>query len=113
LPLVELPDQLEMGCAVALSGPETFARCQCGLPISPRSDPPIDGRAAENRPGVAAKERVNQKSCIWDGEMLGEVEEAIAEDGARAIEWRIVGATTNSPITLEAPAVGALAIDQP
>jgi hypothetical protein len=45
--------------------------------------------------------------------MLGEVEEAIAEDGARAIEWRIVGATTNSPITLEAPAVGALAIDQP
>jgi hypothetical protein len=37
-------------------------------------------------------------------DILGGVEEAIAEDGRRAIEWRIVKATTNTPITLEAVA---------
>lgn len=35
-------------------------------------------------------------------EILKGVEEAVAEDGDRAIEWRIIGATTNSPIALEA-----------
>jgi hypothetical protein len=33
-------------------------------------------------------------------EILGGVEQALAEDGMNAIEWRIVGATTNSPIAL-------------
>jgi hypothetical protein len=37
-------------------------------------------------------------------DILGGVEEAIAEDGSRAIEWRIVKATTNTPITFEAGA---------
>jgi hypothetical protein len=37
-------------------------------------------------------------------EILKGVEEAIAEDGRRAIEWRIVRATTNSPISFEAQA---------
>jgi hypothetical protein len=35
-------------------------------------------------------------------EILKGVEEAVAEDGSREIEWRIIGATTNSPIALEA-----------
>jgi hypothetical protein len=35
-------------------------------------------------------------------DILEGVEEAVAEDSNRAIEWRIVSATTNSPITLEA-----------
>jgi hypothetical protein len=37
-------------------------------------------------------------------EILDGVEQAIAEDGANAIEWRIVAASTNSPIALEAQA---------
>jgi len=37
-------------------------------------------------------------------EILKGVEEAIAEDGSQAIEWRIVSATTNSAIALEAAA---------
>lgn len=37
-------------------------------------------------------------------EILNGVEEAVAEDGSIALEWRIVGATTNSPITMEAQA---------
>jgi hypothetical protein len=37
-------------------------------------------------------------------EIMDGVEQAIAEDGMNAIEWRIVGATTNSPIALEAQA---------
>jgi hypothetical protein len=37
-------------------------------------------------------------------EMLEGVEEAVAEDGRRAIEWRIVSATTNSPLAFEAVA---------
>src|SRR3954452_22427005 len=37
-------------------------------------------------------------------EILRGVEEAVAEDGSNAIEWRIVAATTNSPITFEAKA---------
>ena len=37
-------------------------------------------------------------------EILKGVEEAVAEDGAQKLEWRIVGATTNSPINLEAAA---------
>ena len=37
-------------------------------------------------------------------EILGGVEETVAEDGARALEWRIVHAQTNSPIALEAVA---------
>jgi hypothetical protein len=37
-------------------------------------------------------------------EILEGVEEAIAEDGRRAIEWRIVSASTNTPITIEAAA---------
>jgi hypothetical protein len=36
--------------------------------------------------------------------VLEGVEEAIAEDGRRAIEWRIVSATTNSPLAFEAVA---------
>jgi hypothetical protein len=36
--------------------------------------------------------------------ILEGVEEAIAEDGRRAIEWRIVKASTNTPITFEAVA---------
>jgi hypothetical protein len=48
-------------------------------------------------------------------EILNGVEEAIAEDGTNAIEWRIVGASTNSPIALEAqayPTVFAVNIDR-
>jgi hypothetical protein len=37
-------------------------------------------------------------------EILDGVEQALAEDGANAIVWRIVRATTNSPIALEARA---------
>jgi hypothetical protein len=37
-------------------------------------------------------------------ELLEGVEEAIADDGRRAIEWRIVSATTNSPLSFEAVA---------
>jgi hypothetical protein len=37
-------------------------------------------------------------------EILEGVEQAIAEDGTNAVEWRIVGATTNSPIAIEAQA---------
>lgn len=37
-------------------------------------------------------------------EILKGVEEAVAEDGTQKLEWRIVGATTNSPINLEAAA---------
>lgn len=47
--------------------------------------------------------------------ILEGVEQAIAEDGTNAIEWRIVGATTNSPIALEAqayPTVFAVNIDR-
>jgi len=36
--------------------------------------------------------------------ILEGVEEAVAEDGRRAIEWRIVGASMNTPITFEAAA---------
>ena len=36
--------------------------------------------------------------------ILEGVEEAIADDGSHAIEWRIVKATTNTPITIEAVA---------
>jgi hypothetical protein len=48
-------------------------------------------------------------------EILDGVEQAIAEDGINAIEWRIIGATSNSPIALEAqafPAVYAMNIDR-
>jgi hypothetical protein len=48
-------------------------------------------------------------------EILEGVEQAIAEDGTNAIEWRIVSATTNSPIALEAqafPTVYATNIDR-
>lgn len=48
-------------------------------------------------------------------EIMDGVERAIAEDGTNAIEWRIVGATTNSPIVLEAqayPKVFAVNIDR-
>ena len=37
-------------------------------------------------------------------EILEGVEEAIADDGSRALEWRIVKATTNTPLTFEAVA---------
>lgn len=37
-------------------------------------------------------------------QILEGVEEAVAEDGRRAIEWRVVKATTNTPITIEAAA---------
>jgi hypothetical protein len=37
-------------------------------------------------------------------DILDGVEQAIAEDGTNAIEWRIVRASTNSPIALEAQA---------
>jgi|SRR6185437_2428961 len=36
--------------------------------------------------------------------ILEGVEQAIAEDGRNAIEWRVIKATTNSPITIEATA---------
>jgi hypothetical protein len=48
-------------------------------------------------------------------EILDGVEQAIAEDGTNALEWRIVGATTNSPIALEAqafPTVYAVNVDR-
>jgi hypothetical protein len=48
-------------------------------------------------------------------EILKGVEQAIAEDGTNAIEWRIVSATTNSPIAFEAKAFArdfAVNIDQ-
>jgi hypothetical protein len=48
-------------------------------------------------------------------EIMDGVEQAIAEDGTNAIEWRIIGATTNSPIALEAqafPTVYAVNIDR-
>jgi hypothetical protein len=35
-------------------------------------------------------------------ELLKGVEEAVAEDGTQAIEWRIISASTNSPINFEA-----------
>jgi hypothetical protein len=47
--------------------------------------------------------------------VLEGIEEAIAEDGRRAIEWRIVSATTNSPLSFEAvafPIDFAVNIDQ-
>jgi hypothetical protein len=37
-------------------------------------------------------------------EILEGVEEALAEDGRRALEWRIVSASTNTPITIVAAA---------
>jgi hypothetical protein len=37
-------------------------------------------------------------------QILCEVEEAVAEDGRQAVEWRIVSATTNTPLTFEAAA---------
>ncbi|MGB9367252.1 MAG: hypothetical protein WCE79_14690 [Xanthobacteraceae bacterium] len=37
-------------------------------------------------------------------DILEGVEQAVAEDGRQAIEWRIVNASTNSPITIEAVA---------
>lgn len=37
-------------------------------------------------------------------EILKGVEEAVADDGAQTLEWRIIGATANSPISLEAAA---------
>jgi hypothetical protein len=37
-------------------------------------------------------------------EILEGVEEAVSEDGRRAIEWRIVSASANTPITIEAVA---------
>lgn len=37
-------------------------------------------------------------------EILEGVEEALAEDGRRALEWRVVSASTNTPITIEAAA---------
>jgi hypothetical protein len=37
-------------------------------------------------------------------EILDGIEQALAEDGTNAIVWRIIGATTNSPIALEAQA---------
>lgn len=48
-------------------------------------------------------------------DILDGVEQAIAEDGSNAIEWRIIGASTNSPIALEAqayPTVFAVNIDR-
>jgi hypothetical protein len=48
-------------------------------------------------------------------EILDGVEQALADDGSNAIEWRIVSATTNSPIELEArpyPLNFAVNIDQ-
>jgi hypothetical protein len=54
--------------------------------------------------------QVGDYFAILDG-----VEQAIAEDGTNAIEWRIVGATKNSPIELEArafPTVYAVNIDR-
>ena len=48
-------------------------------------------------------------------EILKGVEEALAEDGTSAIQWRIVGATTNSPIEFTAEASAkhfAVNIDQ-
>jgi hypothetical protein len=37
-------------------------------------------------------------------EILNGVEDAVAEDGRRAIEWRVVKATTNTPIEIEVAA---------
>jgi len=37
-------------------------------------------------------------------EILTSVEEAVAADGRQAIEWRIIKATTNTPVTLQAAA---------
>ncbi|MGH8515725.1 MAG: hypothetical protein ACREV8_17640, partial [Gammaproteobacteria bacterium] len=34
-------------------------------------------------------------------DILKEVEEAVAEDGYRAIDWRIVNASRNSPLSFE------------
>jgi hypothetical protein len=48
-------------------------------------------------------------------DILDGVEQAIAEDGTNAIEWRIVDASANSPIALEAqayPTVFAVNIDR-
>jgi hypothetical protein len=37
-------------------------------------------------------------------EILGQVEETLAEDGQSAIEWRVTGASKNSPLSIEAEA---------
>jgi hypothetical protein len=48
-------------------------------------------------------------------EILNGVEQAISDDGENAIEWRIIGATANSPIMIEAeayPVHYAMNVDQ-
>jgi hypothetical protein len=42
----------------------------------------------------------------WNSILRG-VEEAIAEDGASEIEWRVTGASKNSPLSLELTAFPA------
>lgn len=37
-------------------------------------------------------------------DVLAQVEATLAEDGESAIEWRIVGASKNSPLSIEAEA---------
>src|SRR5437870_2018462 len=37
-------------------------------------------------------------------DILEGVEDAIADDGRRAVEWRVVSASANTPITIEAAA---------
>lgn len=60
----------------------------------------IKARGASDSPTV--DDLLDQVRDYFD--ILKGVEEAVAEDGSRAIEWRIISATTNSPIALEAAA---------
>jgi len=60
----------------------------------------IKARGASDSPTV--DDLLDQVRDYFD--IMRGVEEAVAEDGSQAIEWRIIGATTNSPIALEAAA---------
>jgi hypothetical protein len=60
----------------------------------------IRARGATDSPTV--DDLLDQIRDYFD--ILEGVEEAVSEDGRQAIEWRIVKATTNTPITIEAAA---------
>src|SRR5438128_399290 len=79
--------------------------------MSKRVTVSIKGRGETDSPSV--DDFLEQVRDVFD--ILEGVEQAIAEDGASAIDWRIVKAETKSPIVLEAepfPRVYAVNIDR-
>ena len=58
----------------------------------------ISGKGAETD-APAVEDVLDQLRDYHD--ILKEVEEAVAEDGKRAIDWRIVNASRNSPLSFE------------